>query len=1082
MHWTTAFPSHSPPFAFLSVVLLACLLMTATCSQELTTQVSSCVLLDDDTLFVSSSHSNRIELYARSNGLWNLEASSAPEFDNIGRVYVYTRTTTSFGLPYETISAADLSASGLKTQDFGYSIAIAGAVISVASRPFNATDNNYHLAYYTFIHSPTNGWVESLSEVSRVSNYDGAVNLLIADSHDRWATRGVAVDSEIIATASLVENEPIVLDVFDVKGSHMSTTEVSISGYNLQLSMTAEHILLTSYKTDTSEHSGIIMVYARTTPAKLTLLGQAELTASHDGVSGKFAATPSASFEATGSAVSTFAVGDAEASSDGLTANGCLFVVTVDPTTTPVLGGNVAVDDQYLYASAVTETGIGQVVVLTHALAQFTAISPGWVKSLASDGMHLVVGSASSNMPHLDIYDTSSFEKQAELTPFYPNPEDVRDHYIGNFGNIAFCGNRLAVASSEQNMVHPDSGVTYTYQLIDSEWIAESRTPGPCPLASSGLSELACSGDLVVATQMTSNQRGNVPAQVITVPQCAAGTNGSDPACAPCAAGSYSSFAGSICLPASPCFFAAGEGATAQVACPAGHYQPYISQPSCIEAHAGFYVAPTDHTQQIPCSAGTYSSAGSSACSTADPGNYVPDSDRSSQYPCNVGTYQPDSGQTSCKEADAGYYVPFTGQNKQLSCNYGTYQPARGSSACIEADPGYHVPLPASTAQTVCCGGRYQPRSGQIYCVDADNGYYVPNDARPHVAELVCDGGHYSPFTVASTCEYCPKETSTPNDGLPHESCDRWIPATPVIDQTRALVIKSSILNDTVASATFAGESTPCQLIQTAGQTTVVPVVTESTVKAGKYPATFSFRSRIYQTTVAVDIPDDLKIPSPVTTIAGNVVTSQVNSTICPDSIRVSLLGTVSHTLAAINADGSISCTATLIAEAPRINAFLQPKMTQTPSTACTQLAGVAFSSVESMDISAAGVSLAPYIDDDGRLCANTSAAHAAVKAGTDKKEEDGLDYVTVRLDGQAFVHEPMDNFNPTPDHPGRSAAESALLFLSCILLLGAFVITVGAVALILSGLVAIFLVAGYVLHTKSRSGAVAKAEYELLD
>ena len=56
-----------------------------------------------------------------------------------------------------------------------------------------------------------------------------------------------------------------------------------------------------------------------------------------------------------------------------------------------------------------------------------------------------------------------------------------------------------------------------------------------------------------------------------------------------CAPGSYLS--GSTCVLASPGNFVPGSGATSQIPCPVGFYQPLVGQTSCDPADPGSFVA-----------------------------------------------------------------------------------------------------------------------------------------------------------------------------------------------------------------------------------------------------------------------------------------------------------------------------------------------------------------------------------------------------------------------------------------------------------------------------------------------------------
>lgn len=134
-----------------------------------------------------------------------------------------------------------------------------------------------------------------------------------------------------------------------------------------------------------------------------------------------------------------------------------------------------------------------------------------------------------------------------------------------------------------------------------------------------------------------------------------------------CLAGSY--YDGTACVPASPGFFVATDGAQAQTACSPGTFQPLAGQTSCLQAAPGFYV-----------------NAAAAVAATA----------------CDVGKYQPNSGSVSCLSASPGYYVADTASETQAACDLGRYQPAASQANCLLADPGFYVPTIAAVAQVAC--------------------------------------------------------------------------------------------------------------------------------------------------------------------------------------------------------------------------------------------------------------------------------------------------------------------------------------------------------------------------------------------
>ena len=139
-------------------------------------------------------------------------------------------------------------------------------------------------------------------------------------------------------------------------------------------------------------------------------------------------------------------------------------------------------------------------------------------------------------------------------------------------------------------------------------------------------------------------------------------------------------------------------------ACPAGQYG--IPGEGCVDADPGHFVPGPGATEQIECPVGRYQpNSGSISCIIADPGHYVDTTGSAIQTKCAVGTYQPIAGSASCLLAGPGHYVSTTAATAQTACAPGNYQPASGAVSCIAADPGSYVPEPAATEQLLCPAG-----------------------------------------------------------------------------------------------------------------------------------------------------------------------------------------------------------------------------------------------------------------------------------------------------------------------------------------------------------------------------------------
>jgi hypothetical protein len=97
-----------------------------------------------------------------------------------------------------------------------------------------------------------------------------------------------------------------------------------------------------------------------------------------------------------------------------------------------------------------------------------------------------------------------------------------------------------------------------------------------------------------------------------------------------CAAGSFSSGAGTQCTPCAAGTFSNETGASSMsacTACPAGQYSVDPGSTSCLSCTAGYYLTETGATSDAtctPCPAGTYSSSllGSASCVACPAGTY----------------------------------------------------------------------------------------------------------------------------------------------------------------------------------------------------------------------------------------------------------------------------------------------------------------------------------------------------------------------------------------------------------------------------------------------------------------------------
>lgn len=243
---------------------------------------------------------------------------------------------------------------------------------------------------------------------------------------------------------------------------------------------------------------------------------------------------------------------------------------------------------------------------------------------------------------------------------------------------------------------------------------------------------------------------------------CPAGT-GSDPGsdslsdCMPvvpdCLAGSYLS--GNVCVAASPGYFVADGGATEQVACPAGAYQPDSGQTFCLDADPGHFVDQVGQVQQTACPVGTYQpDSGQDFCLASPAGSFVSVTGSIAATLCPLGTYQDETGQAACNQAPAGTYVDGIGSIAAQPCSVGEYQPLIGQTSCNTADPGYFVDQSGQALQSACAVGTYQPDSGQAFCLASPAGSFV--SVTGSIAATLCQLGTYQDETGQAVCKPAP--------------------------------------------------------------------------------------------------------------------------------------------------------------------------------------------------------------------------------------------------------------------------------------------------------------------------------------
>ncbi|MEI7847526.1 MAG: PxKF domain-containing protein [Chloroflexota bacterium] len=117
--------------------------------------------------------------------------------------------------------------------------------------------------------------------------------------------------------------------------------------------------------------------------------------------------------------------------------------------------------------------------------------------------------------------------------------------------------------------------------------------------------------------------------------------------------------------------------------CAAGTYD---NGTSCVNADPGYYVDVAGATSQIPCEIGYYQpNSGATSCFVAPPGKYAPTTGMIVALACEAGSYQPNSGSINCLLADPGYFVDTIAAVAQTQCPVG-YTSLAGATSCTPID------------------------------------------------------------------------------------------------------------------------------------------------------------------------------------------------------------------------------------------------------------------------------------------------------------------------------------------------------------------------------------------------------------
>ncbi|KAG9392340.1 Prokaryotic membrane lipoprotein lipid attachment site [Carpediemonas membranifera] len=265
--------------AKITVLLLLSLLACCKCSQSISKYTNATVFADDDTLFLSSIHNARVDLYTREEGEWVFQdlvsdglsdnmfgyalavsdafVATSAYLEGNGTVYVYDRLSTGFGAHALIHAPEDVFSSGVhhRVAKFGVALSIEGDTLAIGASDVHPDEESYGwLSYFIYSHS-TGVWVKTADLIEGTSSSNPQNAIVVKNN------------------AIFYRSSAGTITIASVDGSRLATIGDE-SGYTACLAATGSWLVVGDSEVDAGNwwHSGETYVYNITDPTNVPLV------------------------------------------------------------------------------------------------------------------------------------------------------------------------------------------------------------------------------------------------------------------------------------------------------------------------------------------------------------------------------------------------------------------------------------------------------------------------------------------------------------------------------------------------------------------------------------------------------------------------------------------------------------------------------------------------------------------------------------------------------------------------------------------------------------------------------------------